>query len=124
MASRGAEQREGEGKFGLWMGFLGGPIAWLANLQASYSLVPWTCQHGKHFLLHVSSALFLCLAVGAAFLVKGSSIPASVVRSSKNQGMEEVAPFMGQVGFWMSMLFALLIAAQAVPTFVLSPCAE
>jgi hypothetical protein len=123
MANR---QEEGEGpvKFGLWAGFLGGPIFWLLNFQTTYSLVPWTCKHGKFFLVHLSSLLFLGCTIVVGWIGKSSARKDRIVRSERNQGMDEVARFMGQVGLWMTVLFAILIVAQAIPTFVLSPCVE
>ena len=55
-------------KSDMWIGLLGAPAAWLLNLQASYSLVPWTCRHGKFFLVHLSSFLFLGFALAAGLV--------------------------------------------------------
>jgi hypothetical protein len=118
------EEIEGRTRFGLWVGLLGGPILWLLNLQATYSLVPWTCRHGKFFLVPLSSLLFLGCTIAAGFIGRISAQRARLVQSEPDEGMDEVALFMSQLGLWMTVLFALLIVAQAIPTFVLSPCVE
>jgi len=120
-----AEAQEAKLKWGLWVGFLGAPAAWLFNLQTNLTLVPWTCAHGKFFLVHLSSLFFLGLALSAGFLVKASCRAVErAPEAGKNEGIHQVSHFMSVVGLWMSALFSLLIIAQAIPTFILSPCLE
>jgi hypothetical protein len=42
----------------------------------------------------------------------------------EHEGMDQVAPFIGHLGIALSALFTVLILAQALPTFILTPCAE
>src|SRR5690242_10115527 len=53
----------------LWFGVLTGPALWGVQLQLTYMLVPWICQHqNRHFLLHVVTLVCAALAALCALL--------------------------------------------------------
>src|SRR5438874_1168623 len=48
----------------LWAGIIGAPVAWGVQFELNYALIPWICDHRQyHFVLHVSSAVFLAIAI-------------------------------------------------------------
>jgi uncharacterized membrane protein YidH (DUF202 family) len=110
----------------LWIGFLGAPVVWLIQFQTNYTLVPWTCAHGHHYLLHLSSALFLALGIVLVFLTlkHWRQNQRLVTDSQSDSSPAGIAAFMSMVGLMNSGLFSLLILAQAIPPFFLSPCLE
>ena len=68
-----AESRERKfnrsaGLLALWTGLLAGPIIWLMQFQTNYTLVPWACRSGEHFLIYIVVAVALLLVAGAGFL--------------------------------------------------------
>jgi hypothetical protein len=110
----------------LWLGFLGAPVVWLIQFQTNYTLVPWTCVHGHHYLLHLSSAVFLLVGIVLVFVTwkdwrQSQRLVADRQSDSSPAG---IAAFMSMVGLMNSGLFSLLIFAQAIPPFFLSPCLE
>lgn len=121
MKHTAAQHAHGREEFALWRSLLGAPVLWLVQFQTNYTLVPWTCKHGKFFLIHIVSAVFLVMAI---------FLGASAFRKMKSQQiassgeMDAVGDFMLLLGVLLSALFSLLIVAQAIPTFVLSPCYE
>jgi hypothetical protein len=123
-ADEGGQSAQSERlKLRAWIAFLGGPIIWILQLQTSYTLVPWTCLHGMHFLLHLTSAVFLAGAVALALSARmelknhddSAVLPAGLLPSAR---------FMLLVGAWNSALFGLLIFAQGIPSFFISPCID
>src|SRR5512138_1893020 len=52
----------------LWAAALGGPIAFLVNLQVSYTMVDWACNTGHDWALHLAHLVALALAAAASLL--------------------------------------------------------
>jgi hypothetical protein len=112
-------------KLELWISFLGAPIVWLIQFQTNYALVPWSCTHGKAYILHITSAAFLAVAGG--LIVLSSRQYRESTRgdwSSAPEGLMTSARFMLLIGILNSTLFTLLILAQAIPSFLISPCIQ
>jgi hypothetical protein len=108
----------------LWLGMLGGPVIWLVQFQARYSLVEWVCHSQKSFVLLLVSGVSLLLvgfcALDTVACLRQSKAPP---QSDEDEAIGRVR-FMAELGLCTSALFALLIAAQAIPNFFISPCAR
>jgi hypothetical protein len=98
------------------------PLITLAGLQLAYQYVPHDCRTRSSLLGHLihGSALLLCLT-GA--LIAWNEWQ----RQGGGWPGEEGGPLgrsrlLGAVGVLISLLSALVVAAQWMPTFFLSPC--
>jgi hypothetical protein len=106
----------------LWFGILIGPLALLTQQQLGFMIVPWACATGLPPYLWLVSLIALLITLGGAFVswrewkVAGELWP--------DEGGSPVARsrFMAAGGLIMSLMFAMAIVAQAIPTFILSPC--
>jgi hypothetical protein len=103
-------------------GLIAGPVGWFLDLQVSYAIVKWTCEHDRQWvLLLVPAGSFAIVAAGSWFswscLLK--------LRSQAIDGgatMVDRSYFLAVTGLGLNALFALLILASLVPRIVLGPC--
>ena len=106
----------------LWTGILAGPIAWALDLGVSYALVKWTCSSQRHLLMHLISPACLALVAG------GAAVSWWALRRTAGQPATDAgdplarARFMAMLGLTSSALFALTIAAGAIPRWMLDAC--
>jgi hypothetical protein len=109
----------------LWSGLLIGPSAWALHMQLSYSLVLWVCKHGHGGILHMVSAFFLAMALGGVLL---STQCWQVANQQAGDAHIETAMarsrFMAALGIMANVLFALVIVAQGIASFMISPCQQ
>jgi hypothetical protein len=105
----------------LWMIALGGPLLVLANLEALYLLVPWSCRH-QSWPLHaavVASAMLVVAAIGTAWRER------SAPREVSNPGGEAGRPsagFLALTGLLTATLSLAVLVAQWIPVLILHPC--
>jgi hypothetical protein len=106
---------------GLLFGLFAGPLAWLAQLQTAYALVPWACAHGHRFVL-LAASLAALVTCGAGGFVAWESWPGSGDRlTGEPQGIEG-ARLMSLMGVALSVTFAVAVIASVIPILVLRPC--
>lgn len=118
-----AQPKISGGNFALWIGILGGPAAWLCQLQCSYMLVPWACHSGHHLPLHLSGILFFLLALGIAWM-SWRHLLTFIARGAEASPALSRAHFMAMLGVSMSVLFALVIFVQTAAAFIIGPCPD
>ena len=106
----------------LWTGILAGPVAWALDLGISYAIVKWTCAAG-------TSRPFQAITLAAlAMVAGGAAVSWTALRHTQHDRPEDGgrprqrARFMALVGLASSALFALTIAAAAIPWWVLDAC--
>ena len=106
----------------LWFGILAGPLAFLLSLQISYMLVQPVCVTTYHLILHL-------VPVGALLLTASGGVSAwwswqrtGHAASSKAEVVLPRSRFMASVGLLISVLFLVVIVAQWLPNFILTPC--
>jgi hypothetical protein len=104
------------------LGLLLAPAVTLAGLQLAYQYVPHDCRTRSSLLGHLihGSTLLVCLT-GA--LIAWSEWQ----RNGGNWPGDDGGPlgrsrFLGAVGVLISLLSMLVVAAQWMPAFFLSPC--
>jgi hypothetical protein len=111
--------------FAHWIGILGGPFLWLCQLQVTYMLVPWACANSGHWALHGASAFFLICAAVPGLIAWQSWRDARGNFSDEGESSgDSRRRFMAMLGLLVSALFSLAILAQAIPSFILSPCQD
>jgi hypothetical protein len=110
--------------FAQWYGVLGGPIWWAMQLQANYSLVPQACKTGDMKWVHISSVVFILLALSAVAWAWIDWRTAKRTSPISREDAEARSAFMGMLGMLTSSLFTLLILTQAIPTFIFDPCQQ
>lgn len=101
----------------LGFAFLGGFVVWLADLVASWALVPVACNAGVVWPLHAVAAASAAVAGGAlATAITASRRPPAQARGSQ-------AGFMVRVGIGLNALALLAIVLMWLLLALLEPCA-
>jgi hypothetical protein len=106
----------------LWTGLLLAPAAFLLNLELGYALVPRSCLRNDTLLVHAGQAFCLLLALGGGLVARRIWRAEGAEWPGGEGGTTGRTRFMAGVGLFLSALFALVIVAQWIPGFVLSPC--
>jgi len=98
----------------LWFANLAGPLALIINFQLRFALVPYACETGRRWMLTtISIPLFLIALLGAF---------AGWHWLRADDADEVRVRFMALCGIALSLVFALTIAAMAIPDFYFQPC--
>jgi hypothetical protein len=106
----------------LFIGLLVPPIAFLIDLEVAYALVPTACSTRNPLLVHLVHLACLLLVVFAwvtawrCWKATGSTWPA------EEGGPLGRSRLLAGIGVLMSALFALVILAMWLPSFILDPC--
>lgn len=112
----------------LWVSLIAPPLIFLAQLEVSYLLVPWTCVHQDGWWLHVVTLVALVLVVAAGLnawrLLR--TISAEGAAGGESPAREPRFPprgrFVAKLAILVSVLFFVALVAQGIPSFVLWPC--
>lgn len=97
----------------LWLGVLGGAVAWTAHLLVSYALVSVACANGLEILIHVATVVTALLTVAAGVVCGWIWWQA---------GLSRARHWMGIAGMLMNGLFLFAIVLEGLPSFLLNPC--
>lgn len=106
----------------LWSGWVIGPGAWSLHLMGSYLLVARACAADAMWMLHATTLATLLLSLAGIAVAwrqwgrVGRRWPGS------GDGEAGRTRFMAVMGLLICALSALLIVAEGVPNFFLSPC--
>ena len=104
-----------------WTGLLLAPAAFFAHLQIGYVLVPRACRYHQEIWLHVVGVLSVVVAA-VGLLVAWRVWQGTRDASGEAGGPMPRARFLGGTGLGVSGLLVLLLIAQWVPAFFISPC--
>ena len=102
-------------------GLYAGPLAWMVNTQANYSLVPWVCASKVQLVPVVALVLFLVSLAGAYLSWRAWRTTPSMPEMD-NAGTGRPHRLLAGVGTLMSGLFCLVILLQGAAGFVLQGC--
>ena len=103
----------------VWAGIIGAPTLWAIHLQATYTLITYTCRSGNYLPMHLTTAFFFVAALACAWISwrdksgETREVPAD---------LEPRSHFTSQLGALLSVLFAWEILAQGIVCFFLSAC--
>ena len=106
----------------LWAGLLLPPSAFLLNLEVAYALVPTACAAQNGVLTHLVHLVCLLLTAAGGFFALRSWRSCGGIWPGEEGGRVGRSRFMAGLGLLLSAMFLLVIVAQWIPSFVLSPC--
>ena len=106
----------------LWTGVLLAPLAWLANLELAYLLVHPSCSRDATLPVHAVHAVCLLLALAGGLTAWRTWRTAGGRWPADEGGPVARTRFLAGLGLAVSALFALVIVAQWIPSFVLDAC--
>ena len=121
-AAHGRELRETPSLAAQWVGMLLAPAVFFTHLQGAYVLVPRACRYHADVWLHVIGVASVVLAAIGAFVAWRVWSDAGRQQSTEPGGPLPRARFLGLVGLGVSSLITLLLLAQWVAAFWISPC--
>jgi hypothetical protein len=129
--------REERGLAAQWVGLLLAPAAFFAHLQFAYANVPWACSHGNALWLHVSGVASVVLAAVGTLVAwrtwqraggdapgEGGGIPSRTGDDPRGAGgaLPPRVRFLAVTGLGTSATITLILLAQWVAAFIISPC--
>jgi hypothetical protein len=106
----------------LWTGLLAGPIVWLISFEANFALAPWACVTQGKAALYVVSILALLLSAGSGLLAWREWDELGKESPGDGEGALPRSRVMAIGGVLLSVLFFLIILAQAIPEVMLQAC--
>lgn len=89
------------------------PAVWFVHLNASYLLVPPSCDAGHGWYLFTVTAVALCLLFPAA---------RRSLRARRADDPRAIEAFLGASGVWLTALFALAILLVGLAAVTVDPC--
>jgi hypothetical protein len=106
----------------VWWGLAAGPFAWASDMGASYAAAPHACSTGHFYVLHVITVVCVVVALTGFALAFGTH--RSLPQNADKEGHlpRDRAFFLSLLGIVISVGFAIVIVATAVPRWILSPC--
>jgi hypothetical protein len=106
----------------LWTGLLLPPIAFLIDLEVAYALVPPACSSRNELPVHLVHFVCLLLALGGGLTAWRSWRATGATWPDEEGGPLARSRFMAGIGVFLSLMFALVIVAMWIPSFMLDPC--
>lgn len=107
----------------LWIGLLGGAVAWFVRFLLAYAISEWRCAFSDReaIFLSLTTTAWVLLGVSAVLLalaVAATLIAYRAQRAMRARGETEgAAYFMARTGTFLSGLFAFIIAVESIPIF-------
>jgi len=109
-------------EFAVWWGVAAGPVAWGFDLGSSYAVTSHACSTGHFYVLHIISLICFIVALTGFVLAFGTQRKMPERADKQGHAPRDRAFFLSLVGITMSLFFAVIIIAGAVPRWILSPC--
>ncbi len=105
-------------------GFLLPPIATLAGMQVAYAVVDATCRTGRQDVpaVHIVRFVTLLIVLGAGYVAWREWRSVGIEHPGDGGSRATRTRFTAWVGVFASALFSLVVIAQWLPAFFLSPC--
>lgn len=104
-----------------WVALGTAPAVFAAHLQIGYVLIPWACVTGQHLWLHVVNGASVLLALCGTML--GWRVARRADGASRDRaGAVPRTRFLGDLAVGVGALLTLILLAQWLASFVLSPC--
>lgn len=107
---------------GLLVAVLGPPLLWLIQFQVHYSLVPWVCLSGNRWALTAASLAAIALALALCAFAWALRRVTTAPQSGGEAALHARYQFLALLGVMSSVLFLLVIVAQAIAQAYYDPC--
>jgi hypothetical protein len=105
-----------------WVSLLTGPLMFLLNLQANFTMAPWVCATGNYWALHLVHAIALSFVIWAGWHVHGLWQQHGGGTSDESSEVKSRDHFLGLLGLMINVFSGTLIIAQWVPNFLIGAC--
>ena len=106
----------------LWTGIFAGPVVWLLSFEANFALAPWACEFQNKLALFIVTLLGLILVASAGLLAWREWSQLGRELPGDHEGAISRTRVMAIGGVLMSIMFFLVILAQAIPEVILKAC--
>lgn len=103
-------------------GLLLAPATFFAHLQGGYVLVPRACRYHADVWIHVLGIASVALAALGTFIAWRVWSDTGRDRTTETGGPLPRARFLGVSGLGVSALITLILLAQWIAAFWISPC--
>ena len=114
---------EGPAPISQWVGLLLAPAAFAAHLQVGYLLVLWGCGRSTGALwIHVAAAAAILLAALGVYAAWLAWVRAGGEPPGEGPGPVPRTRILAATGLSMSSVLVLILIAQLIAGFVISPC--
>ena len=121
-AAHGRELREAPSLTAQWVGMLLAPAVFFTHLQGAYVLVPRACRYHADVWLHVVGVASVVVAAFGTLTAWRVWSDAGRHQTTETGGPVPRARFLGLSGLGVSALLTLILLAQWVAVFFISPC--
>jgi hypothetical protein len=108
--------------FSQWIGVFGGPLVWLVFLQLNYMLAPSACLSQNKTMLGIVTVIALFGTMASAFAAWRAWHQTGATVQTEEGGVIGRSRFMALSGIGLSVLFALVVLASAIPIIFLGAC--
>ena len=122
MAADSLQFSKQSGRLTLWIGPLIAPLAWLIDLQVSFSGNRQACDSNSSTILHLATAVTFLIALAGVWLTWSNWRKTGEKWPGEEEGIIGRSRFLAFVGLWVNLIFLAAILAQAVPKWMLSAC--
>ena len=113
---------EGRGVATIMTGIFLAPVMVAVNYQLNYLLVPFACESGWWLAMHISPPIAIAVALYAYVTAHRVWRDSGGHWPDEEHGVLPRTRFLGMFGMIFSGFSALLIAAQWIPSWMMSPC--
>jgi hypothetical protein len=109
-------------RLGLWVGPLIGPLAWLADLEISFSADRLSCNSNTPLPLHLATIICLLISFGGIAYTWRDWRDTGKGWPGEEESIVSRSRLLSFVGLTVNTMFVLAILFQAVPKVMLHPC--
>jgi hypothetical protein len=110
------------GILGLAYGLVGAPVSALLMQVFSYAGVQWACGHQAIGVVHLIPALFIALALAAAWISWRDWTTVGRIGRAENATITDRTQFVAISGVVLSVFSIVLILAMWMPLVIFDPC--
>ena len=107
---------------GEWWAIFAGPLAWALDEGTSYALTQHACSTGHFYVLHLMTIVSLCISISGFWMGLTGYRRLTAKANTHGHQSRDRAFFVSSVGAAMSVFFTVIVVAEAVPRWILSPC--
>jgi hypothetical protein len=105
-----------------WVGMFLAPASFAVHLEVTYNVIPWACVRGGELWVHVVDVLALLLSLVGTVVAWRVWQRTSPEAPSEAGGSVPRTSFLGACGLGFSAIVSLVLLAQWVASFFISPC--